>query len=424
MSRPLSLLLITVLISPLAACSNAPWAKDFERTVAPDPQLLIGDRPQSPSTGTPGNGAGTGQEGDRSNSGIISNNDGTNGRTDGQSEKGDRPPQPGDANFIGPVLPGTDPSGVATTVETANRSFTDLTQAPTELRPYVIDLANLGVLTLRPIDQNDQSQNNQSQNNQNQTNQKSEQKPAIPTSSVATSVDPLNQFKPQQTVSRRQYARWLVATNNRLYANQSARQIRLAVTNDTPAFQDVPKSDPDFAAIQGLANAGLIPSAIAGNSTAVTFRPDASLTREDLILWKVPVDMRRSLPTATLEAVEQTWGFQDTAKIEPRALRAVLADYQNSDFANIRRAFGYTTLFNPKKTVTRAEAAAVLWYFGYQDEGVSAKQVLRSPGSTSPSSPSTDGSTNRSTDGSTNSSTDGSTNRSTSTLTPVPSATP
>lgn len=89
------------------------------------------------------------------------------------------------------------------------------------------------------------------------------------------------------------------------------------------------------------------------------------------------MDTRQSLPTASLNAIQQTWGFQDAARIDPKAQRAVLADYQNSDLANIRRAFGYTTLFQPKKPVTRAEAAATLWYFGYQGEGVSAQDALK-----------------------------------------------
>ena len=143
-------------------------------------------------------------------------------------------------------------------------------------------------------------------------------------------------------------------------------------------FQDVPTTDPDFAAIQGLAAAGILPSALTGNSTAVTFQPDAPLAREDLILWKIPLDTRSALPTTSPEAVTGTWGFQDTASIEPLALRAVAADFQLGDLANIRRAFGYTTLFRPDKAVTRAEAAAVLWRFGTQTDGNSAARVLAS----------------------------------------------
>ncbi|HEY9747138.1 MAG TPA: S-layer homology domain-containing protein, partial [Allocoleopsis sp.] len=91
----------------------------------------------------------------------------------------------------------------------------------------------------------------------------------------------------------------------------------------------------------------------------------------------LPLDTRQALPTASLDAVKETWGFQDAAKIDPKALRAVLADFQNGDLANIRRALGYTTLFQPKKSVTRAEAAATLWYFGSQGEGVSALELLQ-----------------------------------------------
>lgn len=216
------------------------------------------------------------------------------------------------------------------------QSFSDINQAPAELRSYISDLASLGVLKM---------------------------------------TQHSGEFKPNQTITRREYARWLVATNNALFSDASAKQIRLAVESDRPTFQDVPASDPDFAAIQGLANAGLAPSPLSGSSTTVRFRPNDPLTREDLVLWKVPLDTRQGLPQATLEAIQQTWGFQDAAQIEPRAQRAVLADFQNSELSNIRRAFGFTTLFQPKKPVTRAEAAAVLWHFGTEGDGANAGEV-------------------------------------------------
>ncbi|MGG6298144.1 S-layer homology domain-containing protein [Leptolyngbya sp. AN02str] len=222
-------------------------------------------------------------------------------------------------------------------ITSAGQRYGDVAEAPEQLRPYLSDLAALGVL------------------------------------------DEGSEFNPNEPVMRRTYARWLLAANNRIYATQPDKQIRTAVESSQPAFQDVPASDPDFAEIQGLANAGIIPSPLSGNTTTVAFRPDAPLTREELLLWKVPLDMRRSLPEASVDAVQQTWGFQDAAQIEPKALKAVLADYQNSDLANIRRAFGFTTLFQPKATVTRAEAAAVLWRFGMQGEGISAQDAVRSP---------------------------------------------
>lgn len=257
-------------------------------------------------------------------------------------------PQPGDPDFIGPVLPSnlaTQPQtpDTTSTALTENQSFTDLDKAPPELRQYIQDLAALGVLPLQPS---------------------------------ATKSNQSAQFEPSKIVSRREYARWLVAANNAMYENTPAKQIRVASQTAQPAFRDVQRSDPDFGLIQGLAEAGLIPSPLSGDSTAVLFRPNAPLTREQMILWKVPIDTRQALPNASVEAVKETWGFQDVARIEPKALRAVLADFQNSDQSNIRRVFGYTTLFQPKKPVTRAEAAAALWYFGISGEGISAQEAL------------------------------------------------
>ncbi len=182
---------------------------------------------------------------------------------------------------------------------------------------------------------------------------------------------------PNQVMTRAEYAQALVKANNTFYADRSAKQIRLGVETDKPVFTDVPPSHPDFSAIQGLAEAGLIPSTLSGESTVVKFRPEAPLTREDLILWKVPLDTRQALPKATVDAVQERWGFQDTAKIETKALQAVLADFDNGDNSNIRRVFGFTTLFRPKESVTQAEAAATLWYFGFQGDGISAEELLQ-----------------------------------------------
>lgn len=261
-------------------------------------------------------------------------------------------------SFIGPKLPDnvlTQPDETsASQVATPNsEQFHDLNQAPAELRQFIQDLASLGVLSL-------QSQGVQSSSN------------------YLTGKS----FEPSKNITRREYARWLVAANNVMYSNNPAKQIRLASQNTQPIFTDVSPSDPDFPVIQGLAETGLIPSPLSGDSTAVLFRPDAPLTREQLILWKVPLDTRQALPEANLQAVNQTWGFQDVGKIDPRALRAVLADFQNGEKSNIRRIFGYTTLFQPKKPVSRAQAAAALGYFGTLGEGISAAEVVslrRSP---------------------------------------------
>ncbi len=176
-------------------------------------------------------------------------------------------------------------------------------------------------------------------------------------------------------VTRREYVRWLVAAYNRIHSTKPTQQLKLATTDAKPIFSDVPTTHPDFPSIQGLAEAGLIPSPLSGDTTNVLFRPDVPLTREQLILWKVPLDTRQALPAASLDAVKQTWGFQDAAKVDSKALRAILADFQNGDQSNIRRVFGYTTLFQPKKTVNLGEVAATIWFFGANSDGLSARDA-------------------------------------------------
>ncbi|MEM6425344.1 MAG: S-layer homology domain-containing protein, partial [Cyanobacteria bacterium P01_D01_bin.128] len=248
---------------------------------------------------------------------------------------------------IAPSTAGASNTGNATPSD-ASVSITDLDQAPEELRSYLEDLLALNLL--ETADEADE----------------------------ADEADNAGAFNPNQSVTRREFARWLAAVNNRFYQDDPGQKVRLGVASDRPAFQDVGPEDPDFPYIQGLAEAGIIPSALAGNATAVNFRPDAPLTRETLVSWKVPLDIRQPLPNATIEAIQEAWGFQDAGEIDPAALRPVLADFGNGDFANIRRMFGFTTLLQPKEAVTRAEAAAALWRFGTPTEGISAQDIGRS----------------------------------------------
>ena len=188
----------------------------------------------------------------------------------------------------------------------------------------------------------------------------------------------VNKFAPNAIITRGEYARWLIAANNLYHEGDSGKKIYVAKDASEPAFQDIKGDNPDFGAIQGLAEAGLVPSRLTQDSTKLLFRPDAPLTREDLVTWKVPLDTRQALPKASIEAIQESWGFQDTANIDSSAIRALYADYQNGDRSNIRRIFGFTTLFQPKKSVTRAEAAASLWYFGFQGDGITAQEILES----------------------------------------------
>ena len=182
---------------------------------------------------------------------------------------------------------------------------------------------------------------------------------------IEVSIEEIN---PYQTISRREYANWLVQANNLLFKDINSKRIRLANPNSKPVFNDVNNSDPDFPIIQGLAEAGLIPSHLTQNSDAISFRPDAPLTREDLIAWKVPLDFRQNLPSASLDTIRETWGFQDASTIKPEIWQKLYVDWQNGENSNLRRAFGYIILFQPQKSVNYEEAARVLVNFGYQGQ--------------------------------------------------------
>ncbi|HEY9807111.1 MAG TPA: S-layer homology domain-containing protein, partial [Candidatus Obscuribacterales bacterium] len=108
-------------------------------------------------------------------------------------------PQPGDPDFVGPV-PTSTPASIAASSTTPSsvapspQGFTDLDKAPKELRSYVKDLAQLGVLPLR-------SSNTKSATSNNTT-----------------------LFEPNKTITRREYARWLVTANNRIYSDRTGQQ--------------------------------------------------------------------------------------------------------------------------------------------------------------------------------------------------------
>jgi hypothetical protein len=221
--------------------------------------------------------------------------------------------------------------------------FADFQTVPSTLQGFVDDLANLDVLTPASI------------NNQQQA-----------------------LFEPNAVITRATFARWLVATNNRINRDRPTAQLRLASPESSqPAFADVPPTHPDFSYIQGLAESGYLPSKLTGDTTETSFRPDAPLTRETLLLWKVPLDRQQVLPTMTAAKVKELWGFKDSDRISPGAMAAVAADHQNGDLANIRRFVGTSLLFQPQKSVTRAEAASALWYVGVDGKGVSAKDLRR-----------------------------------------------
>jgi hypothetical protein len=267
-------------------------------------------------------------------------------------------PTPNPWNFPTPGSLSTPGGGTSPTPPVAaltpTTQFADFQAVPSTLQGFVDDLANLDVLT--PASINDQQQ-------------------AL--------------FEPNAVITRATFARWLVTTNNRINRDRPTAQLRLASPESSqPAFADVPPTHPDFPYIQGLAESGYLPSKLTGDTAETNFRPEAPLTRETLLLWKVPLDRQQVLPTVTAAKVKELWGFKDSDRISPVAMAAVAADHQNGDLANIRRFVGASLLFQPQKSVTRAEAAAALWYVGVDGKGVSAKDLRRAEAQLSNPTPS------------------------------------
>ncbi|NJK35773.1 MAG: S-layer homology domain-containing protein [Oscillatoriales cyanobacterium SM2_2_1] len=172
-----------------------------------------------------------------------------------------------------------------------------------------------------------------------------------------------------QPTRRREYVRWLIQANNRLFADLPSRQVRPARPQQAPRFKDVPANDPDFTFIQGAADAGLLPT------SGQQFFPDRPLTREQLVQWKILLDLRRPLPPISAAELRKITGFVDSSRIAAAARSAIAADMQLGDLSNLRRSFGFRVQLQPQQAVTRLESLASLWSFGTAIDGRSAAQV-------------------------------------------------
>lgn len=177
--------------------------------------------------------------------------------------------------------------------------------------------------------------------------------------------------EPSGLSTRREYARWLIASSAILARNPASKVFpAMFIENVTElAFDDVTPEDPDFPYIQGLAEAGLISSKLSSQDTDgsveggkpknYVFSPDSPLSRQDLVSWKIALE-RKELPEVTRKMLWQKSGFIDIDKIHEDAWPALLADLSSGEHSIIAVAFGYTRLFQPDKPVTKAQAAVAL----------------------------------------------------------------
>lgn len=166
-----------------------------------------------------------------------------------------------------------------------------------------------------------------------------------------------SQFRPDDQISRAEYAEWLFKAYNALMPAE--KQLRLAPSEDQK-FSDVPPRVPQYKYIQALAAAGY-----SIGYTDGTFRPDKPLTREEMLGMKVGMDVGKDLDPWRSQ-MEAVWKFSDAKSVDERFTGYVHQDYYVSgpQGSNIQRAFGKIGSFKPKKSVLRSEAAASLWQFG------------------------------------------------------------
>jgi hypothetical protein len=177
----------------------------------------------------------------------------------------------------------------------------------------------------------------------------------------------IGKFNPYGTVRRAEYVRWLVTLNNLYYSDQPGKQIRLAEANSDQSFVDVPKSNPDFKYIQGMANSGFLVGIDKNH-----FAPDRSLTREEMIAILISRDANSGgLPNAIPPSAWNYSAGGSTISVDFTDRNKVSKPYWGAfqlnnggggDYAEdeVKRIYGNTKVFSPQKTVTRAEAAVAL----------------------------------------------------------------
>ncbi|WP_299492971.1 S-layer homology domain-containing protein [Acaryochloris sp. IP29b_bin.137] len=165
-------------------------------------------------------------------------------------------------------------------------------------------------------------------------------------------------FQPYEPISRGEYMIWLFKAHNAI--SRPKDKIRLAPTFQ-PEFTDIDAKHPAFPYVQALANAGY-----SVGYDDRTFKPDQSITREEMISIKVGLDRGKSIKPVSESLLRSAWKFSDIAEIDQRHSGYIYNDLfvRGPQGSNIERAFGKIGTFKPKQAAQRHEAAATLWQIG------------------------------------------------------------
>ena len=187
---------------------------------------------------------------------------------------------------------------------------------------------------------------------------------------------PSGAFNPAGTITRGDFVKWLVLANNAIFANLPGKQIQPSQAT-TSSYPDVSTKHPDFAYIQGMYDAGF-----AVGFPDKTFQPDALLTHEQMIAIKESVDRGGVQQYYVTNWDSTTPNWKDKQQINKLFRGAIAEDsgldrvavvnwsHPNLVIDNVPRTFGAIAMFRPQQTVTRAQAAVVLWKMGAHTDKV------------------------------------------------------
>ncbi|CAN0870461.1 hypothetical protein LINGRAHAP2_LOCUS9535 [Linum grandiflorum] len=169
--------------------------------------------------------------------------------------------------------------------------------------------------------------------------------------------------------TRREYARWLVRLNSLLERNPKHRIVPTISLSGSlaAAFDDVNIDDPDFAYIQALAEAGIIPSKLLSASSFSDtaedgisyFHPDRHLSRKDMINWRTQLEY--GISPGTKEQMSRIRAdYIDVKAITSDASPEFFTDMLAGEKSIIRKVFGQSRRFQPNKPSTKPQAAVAL----------------------------------------------------------------
>ncbi len=176
-------------------------------------------------------------------------------------------------------------------------------------------------------------------------------------------------FEPKKPVLRREFARWLFHADIAIWGMYPGTFIHPASPDAVVYFSDVPQQDPDFTAIQGLHQAGVV------LGKGKRFNPNRVITREQALAIAAYVDCGGLDPAfagnAAKAYAELPW--RDKRKVGRQYVAAIASCMRADDAASVQnrldtaeRTFGNVTMLDPRRPLTRAQAAAMIWRIGQQ----------------------------------------------------------